>query len=327
MVVEEAFEVAGHLNVHGGGRRAADLAPTVAAGSEELGQDVVFVGGDDQAFDGKAHALGHEAGEHVAEIAGGHAEGRRRRAAQAGVGVVEDLGEHSGPVDGVHGAKGVPPLELQVGEYALHQGLAVVKAAGNGQAMHVGVRHCGHLQFLQAADPALGIHDEDVDARLAAHAGDGRAAGVAAGGAQNVEAGAAPLQDVGEQAAKQLQGDVLERQGWAVEELKHADGAHRLQPHHLGTVEAFVGLVHQGGEVGGRDVIDELGQQRLGQRPKVQRPQAFQFVGHVGNGLRQQQPPIRRQAGDDRLLKPQRRRSPPSADVAHGAAAGQAPRP
>ena len=253
MIVKEPLEVAGHLNVHGRRGGAAHLPTPVKAGGEELRQDVVFVGGDDEALDGEAHALGDVAGEDVTEIARGHAKGRRRRwaaalrliAVQAGVGVIENLRQHPRPVHRVHRPKAVAALEFQIAEDALHQGLAVVKAAVNGQAMDVGVRHGGHLQFLQAADAALGVQDEDVDVGLAAHPGDGGAAGVAAGGAENVEAGAAPLQDVGEQAAKKLQGDVLESQRRAVEQLQDFHLSHRPLAHHAGAVEAGVGGVHQ----------------------------------------------------------------------------------
>ena len=46
----------------------------IAAGLQGAVEDVVDVGGDDQAVDGSAHALGDVARKDVAEIAGGNAE-------------------------------------------------------------------------------------------------------------------------------------------------------------------------------------------------------------------------------------------------------------
>ena len=50
---------------------------------EEPGEDVVAVGGHDELRDRGAHALGAVAGEHVAEVAGGHREGDRAALAPA----------------------------------------------------------------------------------------------------------------------------------------------------------------------------------------------------------------------------------------------------
>ena len=52
--------------------------------------------------------------------------------------------------------------------------------------MHVVVVDGGHLHFLQGAHTTLGIHDEDVDIFLAAHAVNRSASRIAAGRAENV---------------------------------------------------------------------------------------------------------------------------------------------
>jgi hypothetical protein len=107
----------------------------------------------------------------------------------------------------------------------------------------------GHLGLLDGADAALGMQDEDRDVLLAAQAVDGGGAGVAAGGTDDGEvmpvwvllsafgrrrqgrvkrttAGLAlvlPHEEVLEQVAKELQGDILEGKGRAVEELEEVE--------------------------------------------------------------------------------------------------------
>ncbi len=65
------------------------------------------------------------------------------------------------------------------------------------------------------------MQDEDVDVLAAAAAFDRRRAGIAGGGADDHHALATLGQYVVEQATEQLQGEILERQGRAVEQLHH----------------------------------------------------------------------------------------------------------
>jgi hypothetical protein len=107
----------------------------------------------------------------------------------------------------------------------------------------------GHLGLLDRADTALGVQNEDRDVLLAAQTVDGGGASVAAGGTNNGEvmpvwvllsafgrrwqgrlkrttAGLAlvlPHKEVLEQVAKELQGDILEGKGRAVEELEEVE--------------------------------------------------------------------------------------------------------
>ena len=114
-------------------------------------------------------------------------------------------------------------LEIEIAEDLLDDALAVVEGPLDGEVEDVGVGHRGHLQFLDRRDLAVGVEDEDVDVLLAAHAVDRRAAGVAAGGADDVHVLAALGQQVLEEIAQKLQGDVLEGQGRAVEEFEDVD--------------------------------------------------------------------------------------------------------
>jgi hypothetical protein len=76
----------------------------VSARAQRAGEDVIGVGADHQTVDRQAHALGHPAGENVAEIPRGHGErdGAARGAQRNGGGeVVDNLRRHAGPVDGI----------------------------------------------------------------------------------------------------------------------------------------------------------------------------------------------------------------------------------
>jgi hypothetical protein len=132
----------------------------------------------------------------------------------------------------------------------------------------VGVLQAEHLRLLEGAHAAVRAEHEDAHALLAAHGVFGRAAGVARGGAQDVELLAAAGQFVLEQVAQQLHGHVLEGQRRAVgQRLDHqpvAQAAHRhdgLAAEDLGGV----GLAHQRLQVGGRDVVDVERQDLEGQ--------------------------------------------------------------
>ena len=82
--------------------------------------------------------------------------------------------------------------------------------------MDVGVLQAEHLRLLEGAHAAVRAEHEDAHALLAAHRVFGRAAGVAAGGAQDVQLFAAARQFVLEQVAQQLHRHVLEGQRGAV---------------------------------------------------------------------------------------------------------------
>lgn len=51
--------------------------------------------------------------------------------------------------------------------------LAVVECAVDGQVVHVGVKDSGHLSFLNRADLAFRVHDEDRHILLSAQTIDG----------------------------------------------------------------------------------------------------------------------------------------------------------
>ena len=76
--------------------------------------------------------------------------------------VVDDLGQHTAPVDGVGAGEEVAPLrqffpQAFVREQRLDAGLGIVKVADHGADAHVGALLGGHLQLLNVGlTPSLG---------------------------------------------------------------------------------------------------------------------------------------------------------------------------
>jgi hypothetical protein len=195
-------------------------------------------------------------------------------------------------------------LELQVAEDLLDDALAVVEGAANRQVVDVRVGHRGHLQFLHRGDLAVRMEDEDVDAALAAHPVDRRAAGVTGGGAEDVHVAAALAEQVFKEVAEQLQGHVLEGQGRAVEELEDVDVALLDHRGDLRVSEAGIGTVDQPLEVGRGDVVDEARDDLEGQFRVGQAAQCGEVAGgQTGNLFRQEQAAVFGQPHHHRLLE------------------------
>ena len=111
--------------------------------------------------------------------------------------------------------------------------LAIVESALDSNVVYVGIKDCGHLRLLDRADFALGVHDEHADILLAAQTVDGRRASVTAGRANDSQVfpvlallllALIPAdEEVLEQVAQELQGNILEGKGRAVEELQKVE--------------------------------------------------------------------------------------------------------
>ena len=318
--MQEALEVAGDLDVHGRADGVAHLAALVDAALEEARQDVVVVRGQHEAAYRHAHGAHRDAGEDVAEVAGGNGEDgavARRPAVQGRMDVVGHLREHPRPVHGVDGAERVVLLEGRVAEGGFQDRLAVVEAALDGQTMHVGVRHGGHLPLLQGADPPSRIQHEDVDVRPPPNAVDGRAAGVAAGRAHDVQAPLPHPQNVLEQAPEHLQRHVLEGERGAVEELQHLVLAEVHKRHDLRMVEGREGVRDDAVEHLARDVVHVQPKHPLRHFGEGERPPRIQLIRDVHEALRHEQPAVGREAGQHGVREPQRRAAAAGGDVAH----------
>ncbi len=146
--------------------------------------------------------------------------------------------------------------EPLVGEHGLHEVLAVVEAAVDGNVVHVRRRHRRHLATLHVGDTAARVQHEDVERVAVAARLDGRRTGVAGGGADDRDPLAAPGQFVVEEPAHELQGDVLEGQGRPVEQFHQPEAPVLVEwdeGRHVGMIEGGVGL---GGELLERLPVD-----------------------------------------------------------------------
>jgi hypothetical protein len=163
------------------------------------------------------------------------------------------------------------------------------------------------------------MEDEDVDAALAAHPVDRRAAGVAGGGAEDVHVAAALAEQVLEEVAEQLQGHVLEGQGRAVEELEDVDVPLLDHRGDLRVGEAGIGAVDQRLEVGRGDVVDEAGQDLEGQFRVGQAAQRGKVAGgQPGDPFREEQAAVFGQPHHHRLFERDAADLAAGAEIAHG---------
>ena len=178
----------------------------------------------------------------------------RRAERGGGDEVVGDLRDHAGPVDGVDAGEPHAVAEGEVVEHGLHQRLAVVERALDGDGVHVGLRGGRHHAPLHVGDAAV-REQHDGSTRLRAAEGlDGRAAGVARGGADDGHALAAGGQHAVHEAGQQLHRHVLEGERRAVEQLQHPQVAVDLhQRRHGRMAEAGIGVAGQLGELVARD--------------------------------------------------------------------------
>ncbi len=73
-IEEQAFEVAGHFDIHRGTHGRRDAGYLIAASGNDAVQYVVGVGGDNETFDGHSELPCEVARKYISKVAGGHAE-------------------------------------------------------------------------------------------------------------------------------------------------------------------------------------------------------------------------------------------------------------
>lgn len=155
-------------------------------------------------------------------------------------------------------------IDIRIGEQSLDDILAVVEGTLNSEVVHIGIKHTRHLGLLDRADLALGEKNEHGDILLAAQAIDSSRTSITGGSANNgqvvtVLASLALVlahEEVFEEVTQTLEGDVLESESRAVDELEQVQvvlGVQCGDRGALGVAECRVGLVDDGLEVLGRD--------------------------------------------------------------------------
>ena len=175
--------------------------------------------------DGQTHHAGHVPGANIAKVATGHGE---TDAFLVGLGhlkisseVINHLGQQTRPIDGVDRADFVAALEIQVVRNGFDHVLAIVKHAFHGDVENIRILQAEHLCLLELAHAAMWAGHEHANTFFAAHRIFSGAAGVARGGAQNIQLCRAAVQFIFKQVAQQLHGHVFESQRGAIGQFQN----------------------------------------------------------------------------------------------------------
>ncbi|MCY1437300.1 hypothetical protein D9M71_534570 [compost metagenome] len=164
------------------------------------------------------------------------------------------------------------------------------------------------------------MHDEDVDVLAGLAAFDGGRTGVTGGGAHDHHTLAALAQHVVEQTAEQLQGEVLEGQGRAVEQLQHPLVAVQLAQRRHGVVgEAAVGLFEDLLEVGITDAAGHEGTHHAERQFVVRQagPGGDFFQGEARQVFRDVETAVAGQASQQHVFEVQGGSLAAGTDIAH----------
>ena len=192
-MIEQALEVGGDKYIHRRGNSCIELSvPVVNARVDEIGEDVVAVGGADELVYGNAHQFRVVCGKDIAEVARGDNDVYFLAELyflvldelRIGGNIVNDLRRKSAPVDGVRAGKQnvvlrEPVGDLLVGEYLLYAVLTVVKVALDSADVNVIALLRGHLALLHTGHAVLGVENAYRGAVNVLEAFESRLAGVA----------------------------------------------------------------------------------------------------------------------------------------------------
>ncbi len=323
-VEHQALEVARHLDIHAGRQRRLDPRDRHVAVGKEAIEDVVPVRRHDQPIDRQAHLPRHISGIDIAEVPGRHDEcdGLVRRAEPGRGGkIIGGLAHHPRPVDRVDRGQAERIAQRVVGEQRLHQVLAVVEGAADGEVEDIVGDDRRHLPPLDLRDASLGMQHEDVEIAATPARLDGRRPGVAGRCPDDGDPRATARQHMLEQPAEELEGEVLEREGRAVEQLEQPGVVVELaQRGDVGGREPGIGLAGQPGErrvveevrldEGADDPRGDLGIVECGERPNIRARNRGPMRGH-------EQAAVAGEPAQQHVLEAWRRRATPGAQIFH----------
>jgi hypothetical protein len=220
--VEEAWEIVGIADVHGVGIGSDGRARLVLAGEEIARDDVVGVGGGDEAGYGNADTFRENARGEITEIAAGDGDHERHRGnRQLAIRghVIEHLRKQAADVDGVCGREEGTLVELLVGESLLDEALAIVEGARDFEGGNV-LTESGELLFLRFANAFGRIENDDADSGDSEESvGDG-AAGITRGGDENGELTRFAANEIAHKASHETRAEIFEGQRGAMEEFE-----------------------------------------------------------------------------------------------------------
>ena len=136
-------------------------------------------------------------------------------------------------------------------EQPLHDRLAIVESALDGERVDVGGARCRHHPPLHIRDAAMRKQHDQIDIVEAGERIDRRTSGIAGGRDHDGGALRALGQHMIHQPRDQLHRHVLERQRRAVKQLQHElIGTDLVERHHGGMTESGIGLVGHAAEIG-----------------------------------------------------------------------------
>ena len=232
-------------------RDSHNVAQLVGPGRERPRQDVVDIGGDHQPVDRQPHTLGNIAGIDVAEIAGRNGEGdlalRRAERHRSGE-VIDRLRHDSRPIDRIDAGQADLIAKGVMVEHALHDRLAIVERAVDGDGADIGGFRRRHHAPLHVGNAAVRKQHNKVDLAALAERFDRRAAGIAGGRHHDGAAFAARCQHMVHQPCQELHRQILERERRAVEQFEREGVCAELrQRGHRGMAEIAVGLARHAG--------------------------------------------------------------------------------
>ena len=135
-------------------------------------------------------------------------------------------------------------------EQALHDRLAIVEMALDGERMDVRRAGRGHHATLHVGNTAVRKQYDEIDIVATGEGIDGSATGVAGGRDHDRGALIALGENMIHQPRDELHGDVLERQRRAVKQLEHELVRRGLvERHHGGMAEGGIGLIGHAPEI------------------------------------------------------------------------------
>ena len=194
----------------------------VFPGEQILRDDVVGIGGGDEARNGNADALRENACGEIAEIAAGNGDNERNGShGQLAVSgdVIEHLRKKAANVDGIGGSEKGALVELVIGEGLFDEALAIVEGAADFEGGDV-LAERGELLFLRFADALGGIKNDDANAGNAEKAVSNGAAGVTGSSDQNREQAGFTAHEIAHETGHETRAKILKGQRRTVEKFE-----------------------------------------------------------------------------------------------------------